>query len=131
MAATIMATYLPENTIAGDADIRTKSVLCLANVAAIPAFTPLKRDGSSKCIPATAVGDKIVGITVPGMGSGYGGMVEKTISLTDDYVEVFTHIDIYSSAINFAAITGATTDAIKDAVFDSTGINLVFAAAGF
>lgn len=123
-------TFTPLQIFAGDADVRAKEVLCLANVAAIPALTPLKRDANSKCVPATAITDEIVGITVPGMGSENGALVGKAISATDDLVYVYTAGDFFASQINFASITTADTDAKKDAVFDGTGINIKFVAAG-
>jgi hypothetical protein len=129
-------TYGPIQFIAGDADIRSKDVLCLANAAIIPPLTPMKRDVNNKAIPATAVGDKIIGITVP-RGISAGALVGKPISGTDSFEPMYTHGDFFASMINFLAITAITTATVtdaenvkRDAVFDSTGINIKFVAPG-
>jgi hypothetical protein len=123
-------TYAPLQIIAGDADIRAKDVLCLANAGIIPALTPMKRDAASKAIPATALTDKIIGLTMPRQGSVNGALVGKPISGVDSLEPMYTHGDFYASQINFASIAAAVSDQTKDAIFDSTGINLKFIAAG-
>jgi len=128
--AVATSTYTPLQIYAGDADIRTKDVLVLANVAAIPAFTPLKRDANNKAIPATAIGDKIIGITLPKPDATYGDLGTLAISAVDTIQPVYTNGDFFANLINFAAITAATTDQAKDAVFDNTGINIKFVATG-
>jgi hypothetical protein len=127
--------YTPLQFIAGDADIRVKDVLTLANAAIIPALTPMKRDANNKAIPATAITDKIIGLTVPRSGSQNAALTGEPISATDTYVPVYTNGDIFASQINWASITAITgvtaADYAKmDQTFDSTGINLKFPSAG-
>ena len=127
--------YTPLQFIAGDADIRVKDVLTLANVAIIPALTPMKRDANNKAIPATLITDKIIGLTVPRNGSQNAALIGEPISATDTYVPMYTMADIFASQINWAniaAITGVTAAdyAKMDQTFDSTGINLKFPSAG-
>lgn len=128
-----VATLTPEDSLRG-VEVHTKRVLLKANPATIPAFTPLKRDSADgyTCIPATAIGDKIVGLTVPLMpGSGHTGLVPIPISATDQWVEVYTEVDVAADAVNFDNIAAAVDQSTKDAVFDSTGITLHFDALGF
>lgn len=123
-------TYAPLQIFAGESDVRAKAVTIPANQAAIPALTPLKRDANYKAVPATALTDEIIGILVPGQGSVDGALVGTTQKAADQTAYAYTHGDFFASQISFAAIATADNDLKKDALFDQTGINIKFVAAG-
>lgn len=127
-------THTPLQIIAGDADVRTKTVTALANEAIIPALTPMKRDAAHKAIPATAVTDAIIGITIPRPGSVAGALVGKPISATDSDIELYTSGDFFD-LINWENITAITGDTaadrlLKDEAFDGTAITIRWPAPG-
>ena len=129
------ATFTPETALA-DPDVDVKQMLALANIEAIPAFTPMKRDANKKIIPATSGADTIVGLTVPFHGSGYIEQLGLPITVTDTLLGVYTEARVYNGAINWAIITAANpttinTDAKKQACFDLTEIDVIFNTAGF
>lgn len=131
---TVEATYTPDTSLAST-DIETKTMLVLANVAAIPAFTPMKRDVNKKLIPATSGADTIVGLTVPMHGSGYIEQLGLPISVTDTLLPIYTEAKVYDGAINWAIIAGANPTTIntnekKQAAFDLTGVDVIFNTAG-
>lgn len=131
---TVEATYTPDTSMAST-DIETKTMLVLANVAAIPAFTPMKRDANKKLIPATSGADTIVGLTVPMHGSGYIEQLGLPISVTDTLLPIYTEAKVYDGAINWAIIAGANPTTIntnekKQAAFDLTGVDVIFNTAG-
>lgn len=127
-----VATLTPENSILS-AEVGMKSSLFLANVAAIPAFTPLKRDANKKLIPATATADTVVGLSIPFAGSNnVAGLLPMPISAVDFKASYYTEGAFASAAISWAAYTTPpATDQAKQAVFDNTEIEIVFAGAGW
>lgn len=127
-----VATYTPENSLR-DADVRTKSVLLAATLAVLPALTPLKRDPVTyQCIPATDIGDKIVGLTVPlEPGSGYTGLIGIPASAEAQWVSVYTECTVSAEAVNFDNFAPGLSRSEKDAIFDSTEILLQFDELGF
>jgi hypothetical protein len=137
------ATFLPETSLASP-DVETKTMLALANVAVIPAFTPMKRNADKKIIPATSGADVIIGLTVPMHGSGlpnstapaYIEQLGLPIQTTDTLIAVYTEAKVYNGAINWAFIetlnpTTINSDAKKQACFDMTEIDVIFNTAGF
>lgn len=129
------ATYTPDTSLA-DPEVDVKVMLVLANVAAIPAFTPMKRDANKKLIPATSGADSIVGLTVPMHGSGYIEQLGLPITVTDTLLPIYTGAKVYDGAINWDIITAANpttinTDAKKQACFDFTEVDVIFNTAGF
>jgi hypothetical protein len=128
------ATYLPETSLA-DPEVDVKVMLVLANVAAIPAFTPMKRDANKKLIPATAGTDIIVGLTVPMHGSGYIEQLGLPITVTDTLLPIYTEAKVYDGAINWAIITAVNPTTIntnekKQACFDFIEVDVIFNTAG-
>lgn len=121
-------TYAPLQIFAGDADVRAKKVVIPANQAAIPALTPLKRDVNYNAVPATAIADEIIGVLVPGVGSVAGALVGTSMLAADQEAYVYTHADLYADQINWPA--ACDNDLKKDALFDQSGINVKFVAAG-
>lgn len=129
------ATFTPDTALA-DPDVEVKRMLALANVEAIPAFTPMKRDASKRVIPATSGEDLIVGLTVPYQGSGYIEQLGLPIKATDTIIGVYTEAKVYEGAINWAFIEDANPLTInsnpkKQACFDLTGVDVIFNTAGF
>ena len=129
------ATFTPETALA-DPCVDVKQMLALANVAVIPAFTPMKRDANKKIIPATSGTDTIIGLTVPFYGSGYIEQLGLPIKVTDTLIGVYTKAKVYDGAINWVIITAANpttinTDAKKQACFDFTEVDVIFNTAGF
>ena len=127
-----VATLTPENTILSN-EIEMKNSLFLANAAEIPAFTPLKRDANKKLIPATALTDVVVGLSIPYAGSNnVAGLLPMPISAVDVKASYYTKVKVLGSAISWAAyISPPATDQAKQAVFDGTGIEAVFVGAGW
>lgn len=129
------ATFLPDTSLASP-DVETKTMLALANVAVIPAFTPVKRNADKKIIPATSGADTIVGLTVPMHGSGFIEQLGLPISATDTLIAVYTEAKVYDGAINWGIIEAANpttinSNAKKQACFDMTEIDVIFNTAGF
>jgi len=129
------ATFTPDTSLAS-VDVETKTMLALANVAAIPAFTPMKRNADKKIIPATSGADTIIGVTVPMHGSGFIEQLGLPIKATDTLLAVYTEAKVYDGAINWAIITAANpttidSNAKKQACFDLTGIDVIFNTLGF
>jgi hypothetical protein len=129
------ATFLPETSLASP-DVDVKIMLVLANAAAIPAFTPMKRNADKKLIPATSGTDAIVGVTVPMHGSGWIEQLGLPISATDTLLPIYTGAKIFNGAINWAIITAANPTTIntnekKQACFDLTEVDVIFNTAGF
>ena len=129
------ATYTPDTSLA-DTEVDVKMMRVLANVAAIPAFTPMKRNADKKLIPATSGEDSIVGLTVPMHGSGYIEQLGLPIKVIDSLLPIYTGAKVYDGAINWDIITAANpttinTDAKKQACFDFTEVDVIFNTAGF
>lgn len=129
------ATFLPDTSLASP-DVETKTMLALANVAVIPAFTPVKRNADKKIIPATSGADTIVGLTAPMHGSGFIEQLGLPISATDTLIAVYTEAKVYDGAINWGIIEAANpttinSNAKKQACFDMTEIDVIFNTAGF
>jgi hypothetical protein len=129
------ATFLPDTSLASP-DVNTKTMLALANIAVIPAFTPMKRNADKKIIPATSGVDNIIGLTVPLHGSGFIEQLGLPISATDTLIAVYTEAKVYDGAINWAIITAANpttidSNAKKQACFDNTEVDVIFNTAGF
>lgn len=129
------ATFLPDTSLASP-DVETKTMLALANVAVIPAFTPVKRNADKKVIPATSGADVIIGLTVPMHGSGFIEQLGLPIQTTDTLIAVYTEAKVYDGAINWAIIEAANpttinSNAKKQACFDMTEVDVIFNTAGF
>jgi hypothetical protein len=129
------ATFLPDTSLASP-DVETKTMLALANIAVIPAFTPMKRNADKKIIPATSGADSIIGLTVPLHGSGFIEQLGLPISATDTLIAVYTEAKVYDGAINWAIIAAANPTTIntnekKQACFDNTEVDVIFNTAGF
>lgn len=121
-------TFTPLHIFAGDSEVRAKEVVIPANQAEIPALTPLKRDSNYKAVPATEITDEIIGVLVPGLTSVAGALVGSPTSTSDRKAYVYTHADLFADAINWPA--ACDNDLKKDALFDQSGINVKFLAAG-
>ena len=122
--------YDPLQFIAGSGEIRSTRVTVPAAHAAIPALTPLKRDVNYKAIPATALTDTIIGVVIPGPGSLDGALIGTTVDAADQFIHVYTDIELFGDQVDFTAIAAATDNLKKAGVFDRSGINLVFPDAG-
>ena len=123
-------TYTPLEIIAGSADVRSTKVTIPANQAAIPALTPLKYDINFKAIPATALTDTIIGVLIPMAGSQQGALIGTSVNTSDQFAHVYTDAELFGDMINFSAMATANNDLKKASIFATTGINLVFPAAG-
>lgn len=126
----VLDTYTPLQFVAGDAPHRSMRVTLPANQAVIPGLTPMKFDADFKCVPATALTDKIVGVTVPGVGSAHGTLAGTSLSTQDQLIHVYTHIDLFGDQVNYTAMPTANNNLKKASIFAGTGINLTFSSAG-
>ena len=118
--------YTPLQFVAGQTDLNAKVVTIPANQTAIPALTPLKRDANYKCVPATALTDKIVGLLVPGKDSDETALVGTSLSASDQTAYVYTSGDFWGDMVNFASIATADNNLKKDSLFDGTQITIKF-----
>ena len=126
-----LSTYDPLQIVAGSAPHRSLRVTIPSGQAAIPALTPLKFDLTFKCVPATALTDKIVGVLIPGAGSETDALVGTTLDAgADQFAHVYTHADLFGDMVDYTAMATANDDLKKSSIFAGTGINLVFPAAG-
>lgn len=128
------SSYAPLQFLADDADIRAKTTTVLSHAAIIPALTPMKRDAANKLIPATAVGDKIVGLSMPTKTEAET-LTGWTVLNVDHSGSVYISGSFFADKINFAAVAAITGDTAadrlkKDALFDNTGITINFTGAG-
>lgn len=145
-----VASTIPEYWLQDAENIRIGKFTALANATVIPAFTPMKRDGSKKLVPCTAKTDISIGLTIPSMYSGHkdtpytngsagtptGGWTPTPIHASDFQIPIYVSLTIASEAINWASITDwsstlATALLEKEAFFDGTGIVVTASPAGF
>lgn len=122
--------YDPLQFVAGSAPHRSLKVTIPAAANAIPALTPMKYDAAFKAIPATALTDKIIGVTIPGPNSQTGALEGIPDSGSDQFAHLYTHIDLFGSMVDYTAMASADNDLKKSSIFVGSGINLVFPAAG-
>lgn len=125
-----ITTYSPLNLQAGSAPLRSLRVTIPAAHAAIPALTPVKYDVNFKIVPATALTDEVVGVTIPGAGSQEGALIGTTVDAADQFAHIYTHGDLFGDMVDFTAMATANSDLKKSSVFAKSGINLTFPAAG-
>lgn len=128
---TTVATLDQMEYIANSGEQIVKTTTAAPIAAILPALTPMKRDANKKLVPCTAIADVVVGLTVPGAKSDYNGLVGYPINGSDFAISVYTKASIYGDKVNFALVTDADTQLKKEAMFDRTGIDIVFVAAGF
>lgn len=122
--------YTPLEIIAGSAEVRSTRVTIPASQAAIPALTPMKYDVNFKAIPATALTDKIIGVLIPMAGSQQGALIGTSVVAADQFAHVYTDAELFGDMIDFTAMPTADNNLKKASIFATTGINLVFPAAG-
>ena len=122
--------YEPLEFIAGSAPIRSTKVTIPAGHADVLALVPMKRNASFEAIPATALTDKIVGLTIPNVSATKDSFTSITTNVAAQSSHLYTHIDVCSRMVDFSAIAAADTFDKQSSMFDGTGISLVFTDAG-
>jgi hypothetical protein len=113
-------TYTPDHLFAGEIDVVSVPGTVPASTV-IPALAPVKRGSGGTIVPATELTDKIIGVLVPKTdGSGIAS------SSDPQSASFFKSGEFWADKIDFSLIEDATTDALKQALFDGTGITIRF-----
>lgn len=110
----------PLNIVANDADVRAQTSTFLGGTyakeasfaahTALPGLTPLKRDATTKkLVPATALTDVVIGLSVPGIYS-----VDPTGLVTADTVDPKTAVEVIGG-VSYPAIKDSLASAASDA----------------
>ena len=130
-----IGTFTPENILMSD-DIETLQVNLAATLVEIPPLTPLTRDVTGKAIVMTSIAEKCIGITVIPHQNIFNvdtpvAEVNIPVSASPQVVTIYKEATLRMAAINFANITDATNDDLKQAIADDTGLLFIMYPTGY